>query len=400
MSAPLDGLRVLELGEALAGPLTCTLLADFGADVVKVERPSRGDSMRAMGPLVDGVGLWWTVTGRGKRSVAVDLKSTEGREVIHRLAAGWADIVVENFRPGVLERHGLGWEDLHAANPALIMVRISGFGQTGPYSDRRGFGKIAEGFSGATNLTGSPDAAPVQPGYSLGDATTAAFGVIGALLALLVKHRDGQGQLVDIALYEGLLRLIEWQLPLAAHTDINVTRNGNAFPFDDAFITDIVACADGESVIYSAATAVHLARLRAFLRSAGAMDDLSSSAGVVRAVRAWAADISSVDALDTLTSADLVAGAVFTPRQLLSDPHLKARQNILEVDHPRLGPTIMPGVVPRLSATPGDVARPAPELGADTIDVLTDVLHLSSADVERLLAAGDACGPVSHPAGA
>jgi crotonobetainyl-CoA:carnitine CoA-transferase CaiB-like acyl-CoA transferase len=398
MGAPLDGLRVLELGEALAGPLTCTLLADFGADVVKVERPGRGDSMRTMGPQVDGVGLWWTVTGRGKRSVAVDLKSTEGRDIVQGLAAGWADIVVENFRPGVLERYGLGWDDLHPANPALIMVRISGFGQTGPYSKRRGFGKIAEGFSGATNLTGDPDAAPVQPGYSLGDATTAAFGVIGALLAVIAKYHDGVGQLVDIALYEGLLRLIEWQLPLAAHTDINVTRNGNAFPFDDAFITDIVACADGESVIYSAATAVHLARLRTFLGSTAATEGLATSAGVVRAVRAWAATTGSVDALETLTRADLVAGAVYTPQQLLTDPHLRARDNIVTVEHPRLGPTTMPGVVPRLSATPGAVTRPAPDLGADTVQVLTDILHLSPADVDRLLAAGHACEPASDPA--
>jgi crotonobetainyl-CoA:carnitine CoA-transferase CaiB-like acyl-CoA transferase len=262
MAGPLSGLKVLELGEALAGPLTCTLLGDFGASVIKVERPGAGDSMRTMGPVRDGVGLWWTVTGRGKRSIALDLKSPDGREVLSALATRWADVVVENFRPGVLERNGIVWDELHAANPGVILVRISGFGQSGPYAARRGFGKIAEGFSGATNLTGHRDGPPVQPGYSLGDATTAMFAVVGALLALFARERGGHGQVIDLALYEGLLRLIEWQLPLEAHGELAVTRNGNSFPFEDAFITDIVTCADGESVIYSAATAVHLARLR------------------------------------------------------------------------------------------------------------------------------------------
>jgi crotonobetainyl-CoA:carnitine CoA-transferase CaiB-like acyl-CoA transferase len=209
MDAPLTGVRVLELGEALAGPLTCTLLADFGATVIKVERPGAGDSMRAMGPRRDGVGLWWSVTGRGKRSIALDLKSAEGREALRTLAGEWADVIVENFRPGVLERNGIVWDELHAVNPRAILVRISGFGQTGPYAQRRGFGKIAEGFSGATNLTGNRDAAPVQPGYSLGDATTAMFAVMGSLLALLHRDRGGEGQVIDLALYEGLLRLIE-----------------------------------------------------------------------------------------------------------------------------------------------------------------------------------------------
>jgi formyl-CoA transferase len=392
MAAPLEGLRVLELGEALAGPLTCTLLADFGADVIKVERPGTGDSMRQMGPQVDGIGLWWTVTGRGKRSIAVDLKSDTGRDIVQRLATEWADVVVENFRPGVLERNGLSWDTLHAANPRLVLVRISGFGQTGPYSERRGFGKIAEGYSGATNLTGSPDSAPFQPGFSLGDATTATFGVIGALLALIARNRDGTGQLVDLALYEGLLRLIEWQLPLAAHTDVRVTRNGNAFPFEDAFITDIVACSDGESVIYSAATAVHLARLRSFLEATGITADLSTSAGVVTAVRDWAATVKSTDALASLGAAELVAGAVFTPRQLLADVHAHARENIVRIEHPILGKTVMPGVVPKLSATPGRISGPAPLLGADTITVLQEALGLSEVEADRLCSADGVIG--------
>jgi crotonobetainyl-CoA:carnitine CoA-transferase CaiB-like acyl-CoA transferase len=393
MDAPLAGVKVLELGEALAGPLTCTLLADFGATVIKVERPGAGDSMRTMGPQRDGVGLWWSVTGRGKRSIALDLKSPDGREALQTLAGNWADVVVENFRPGVLERNGIVWDELHAANPRVVLVRISGFGQTGPYAQRRGFGKIAEGFSGATNLTGHRDAAPVQPGYSLGDATTAMFAVMGSLLALLHRERGGQGQVIDLALYEGLLRLIEWQVPLQAHGDLPVTRNGNSFPFEDAFITDIVTCADGESIIYSAATAVHLARLREFLRGSGPVGSAGAdgtSADVVAAVRAWAATVTSDAVLEGFAAANLVAGQVMSPRHLLADPHVHARENIVEVEHPRLGKVSMPGIVPKLSATPGAISRPAPELGDSTVEILVEVVGFGPARIETMLASGAA----------
>jgi crotonobetainyl-CoA:carnitine CoA-transferase CaiB-like acyl-CoA transferase len=341
-----------------------------------------------MGPQRDGVGLWWTVTGRGKRSVALDLKSEDGRAAVWTLATQWADVIVENFRPGVLERMGLDWDSLHAASPSVILVRISGFGQFGPYSSRRGFGKIAEGFSGATNLTGARDAAPIQPGFSLGDATTATFGVIGALMALFSRERGGRGQVVDLALYEGLLRLIEWQLPLAAHSDVEVRRNGNAFPFEDAFITDIVNCANGESIIYSAATAAHLARLRKFLIGIGTAKPLESSADVVGVVREWAATVSSEAALAAFTEADLVAGPVVTPKQLLADPHLRARENIVELTHPELGGVVMPGIVPRLSDTPGRLGLPAPRLGEHTRRVLTDLVGLTPDKIEEMIADG------------
>jgi crotonobetainyl-CoA:carnitine CoA-transferase CaiB-like acyl-CoA transferase len=393
MDAPLAGVKVLELGEALAGPLTCTLLADFGATVIKVERPGAGDSMRTMGPQRGGVGLWWSVTGRGKRSIALDLKSPDGREALRTLAGEWADVVVENFRPGVLERNGIVWDELHAANPAVTLVRISGFGQTGPYAQRRGFGKIAEGFSGATNLTGHRGAPPVQPGYSLGDATTAMFAVMGSLLALLHRERGGEGQVIDLALYEGLLRLIEWQVPLQAHGDLPVTRNGNSFPFEDAFITDIVTCADGESIIYSAATAVHLARLREFLRGTGISTGAGgTSADVVAAVRAWAATVTSDAVLEGFSGANLVAGQVMTPQHLLTDPHVHARENIVALAHPRLGKVSMPGIVPKLSATPGAITRPAPELGDSTVEMLAEVVGFDADRIEAMLASGAAAG--------
>jgi crotonobetainyl-CoA:carnitine CoA-transferase CaiB-like acyl-CoA transferase len=387
---PLDGVCVLELGEALAGPLTCTLLADFGATVVKVERPVLGDSMRRMGPQKDGVGLWWTVTGRGKLSIAVDLKGEGGRSIVWQLATQWADVVVENFRPGVLERHGLGWEDMHAANPRVVLVRISGFGQTGPYSDRRGFGKIAEGFSGATNLTGQREQPPVQPGYALGDASTALFAALGTMFALFARERGADGQMIDLALYEGLLRLVEWQIPLTAHTDIEVARNGNAFPFDDAFITDILGCADGKSVIVSAATSAQLEKLRSFVRAVSPGVSLDGSAEVVAALRVWAGSLAGAKVQDGLAEAGLVVGQVFSARDLLADEHIRARGNIIGLDHPDIGKVLMPGVVPAMSGTPGHVSRAAPRLGSDTVDVLSGILGMAEAEIGALLRSGDA----------
>jgi crotonobetainyl-CoA:carnitine CoA-transferase CaiB-like acyl-CoA transferase len=388
MDGPLEGLHVLELGEALAGPLTCTMLADFGATVVKVERPEVGDSMRRMGPQKNGVGLWWTVTGRGKQSIAIDLKHPRGRTLAHSLATEWADVVVENFRPGVMEKHGLGWDAIHSANPSVSLVRISGYGQYGPYSDRRGLGKIAEGFSGATNLTGVRGEAPVQPGYSLADATTATFGVVGTMLALFARERGAEGQLVDLALYEGLLRLIEWQFPLTAYTDVEVVRNGNAFPFEDAFITDIVRCSDERSVIVSAATSLHLARLRTFLEGAMGVEGLDSSSAVVDELRRWAGTVTGAEVIEALTKADLVAGPILSADDLLNDPHIKARENVISVPHPDLDSVIMPGVVPKLSATPGGVRRPAPRLGADAREIMSNMLGLESNEVEEILASG------------
>jgi crotonobetainyl-CoA:carnitine CoA-transferase CaiB-like acyl-CoA transferase len=383
----LEGVRVLELGEAIAGPLTCTLLADHGATVIKVERPLVGDSMRRMGPQKNGVGLWWTVTGRGKRSISVDLKNDDGRAIVYSLATEWADVVVENFRPGVLEKLGLGWDELHAANPSVTLVRISGFGQTGPYSHRRGFGKIAEGFSGATNLTGHRGEPPVQPGFALADTTTATFGVIGTLLALHAREHGAAGQLVDLALYEGMLRLIEWQFPLAAHTDLDVSRNGNSFPFDDAFITDIAQCADGKSVIVSAATDETISRLRNFLRGQGATD-LDTSSDIVHSLREWASLISSDEAISLLAAAELVVGPVVSAKELLQDSHIMARQNAVTTEHPVLGSVVMPGVVPKLSSTPGSISRPAPNVGADTMEILSDVLGLDDESIRAFVKSG------------
>jgi crotonobetainyl-CoA:carnitine CoA-transferase CaiB-like acyl-CoA transferase len=387
-TGPYRDLRVVEMGHALAGPLACTLMGDFGADVIKVERPGVGDSLRAMGPKHDGTGVWWSVTGRNKRSICIDFKQPAGVDLIMSILDG-ADILVENYRPGVLDRAGLSWEALSERCPRLIMLRISGFGQTGPYRDRGGFGKIAEAFSGATHLTGADDAPPVHPGYSLGDATTGLMGAFGLATALFERERSGRGQLIDLALYEPLLRLIEWQLPLQALTGTTAMRNGPRFPFDGAFITDICATADGESVIVSAATTDSVGRLRDFVAGEGLLDPASTGeAPIVDALRVWVAQHTRDDAIVRLEAAGVVVGGVLTAADLLDDPHVAARENIA-YPQDAAGTTVpMPAVLPHLSGSPGSVRWPGAAVGAHTEEILRDVLHLSAEQQAALIADG------------
>jgi crotonobetainyl-CoA:carnitine CoA-transferase CaiB-like acyl-CoA transferase len=389
---PLAGLRVVELGHTLAGPLAATFLGDFGADVIKVERVDGGDSLRGMGPKHAGTGVWWSVTGRNKRSIGLDFKRPEGREILLKLLAE-TDVLVENFRPGALERSQLGWDDLSPQFPRLIMLRISGFGQTGPYSSRGGFGKIAEAFSGATYLTGEKDQPPLHPGFSLGDATTGLMGAFGVVLALRARESSGQGQLVDLALYEPLFRLIEWQVPLHGLLGQLVTRNGPRFPFDGAFITDICATADDRSIVVSAATASSLERLRNFVREEGlAGDDVpdgdaDSDLAIVNGLRRWVADHSLEEAVTRLSSEGLVVGGVLSAAELMEDPHVDARENIARVADGRGVEIPMPSALPRLSKTPGRIRWTGPGLGDHTREVLTE-LGYSGAGCDELIDSG------------
>jgi crotonobetainyl-CoA:carnitine CoA-transferase CaiB-like acyl-CoA transferase len=397
---PLAGLRVIELGHALAGPLAATFLADFGADVVKVERVDGGDAMRAMGPKHDGTGIWWSVTGRNKRSICLDYKRSEGRDILLALLAE-TDILVENFRPGALERSGLGWDDLSPRLPSLIMLRISGFGQSGPYSPRRGFGKIAEAFSGATFLTGEKDRPPLHPGFSLGDATAGLMGAFGVVMALHERASSGRGQLVDLALYEPLFRMIEWQLPLFGLLGRLAVRNGPRFPFDGAFVTDICATADGQSIVVSAATTESLERLRSFIRAEGlAGDDTGepdapSDAALIEGLRRWVAAHPRDEALARLHSEGLIVHGVFSAADLMEDPHVAARENIAWVDDGHGTDVPMPSALPRLSRTPGSVRSPAPGLGQHAREILAE-LGYSDARCEELIAGGVVGEPMSE----
>lgn len=387
MTSPLNDLRVLELGHALAGPFAAVMLADFGADIIKIERPGKGDSLRAMGPQRGGKGIWFTVTGRNKRSVCIDVKTPQGLDLVHDLVAA-SDVVVENFRPGVLERLSLGYETLSEIKPDIIMLRVSGFGQTGPYSRRGGFGKIAEAFSGATHLTGAADEAPVHPGYSLGDATTGLMGAYGVMVALHHRERTGQGQEIDLALYEPLLRMIEWQVPLHDFDGVSPMRNGPRFPFDGAFITDICRTENDEAIVVSAATTESLMALRRLLVSTGTLSELMACEGdVVDALRTWAATQTRVAALKALHEANVVAGEINTAADIATDEHIAARENLVTVpdgEHQ----IRMPSVMPRLAGTPGKVNWAGPDLGQHTDEVLTEVLGMDAAAISQLRGEG------------
>ncbi len=384
---PLAGLKVVELGHALAGPLAATLLGDFGAEVIKVERIGVGDSLRDMGPKHEGTGVWWSVTGRNKRSICLDYKAPAGKELLLDLI-GEADVVIENFRAGALDRAGLGWGDLHERFPRLIMLRISGFGQTGPYSDRGGFGKIAEAFSGATFLTGEKERPPLHPGFSLGDATTGLMGAFGVMVALSQRGESGEGQLVDLALYEPLFRLIEWQLPLYELLGELAVRNGPRFPFDGAFVTDICATRDGESVVVSAATTVSLEKLRGFVQGEGLIEEGASDTEMVNGLRVWVGRHDRAEAIERLSEAGLIVGSVYSAADLASDPHVEARKNIVRPAGADGRGVPMPAALPRLSATPGSVKWPGPALGAHTREVLSGELGLSAERIDELLGEG------------
>ncbi|WP_433503042.1 CaiB/BaiF CoA transferase family protein [Pseudonocardia halophobica] len=393
-AGPLQGLRVVEFGHAVAGPFATVMLADLGAEVVKIERPGVGDSLRGMGPRKGDVGLWWTVAGRNKRSVTVDLHRPEGlalaREIIGR-----SDVVVENFRPGVMERLGLGWADLQTLNPDLVLLRISGFGQTGPYAARGGFGKIAEAFSGATNLTGDPTQPPVHPGYSLGDATCGLMGAFAVLAALRAKDSGvASGQVIDLGLYEPAFRLIDWQLPVTVTGDVPITRSGPKFPFDAAFVTTICRTSDGGYVVVSAATAATIERLAEFLAAesggpvAAGAATTASAAALTEEVEAWCAGQPAERVLDRLSAAGVVCGPVLRPDEIMKDPQYAARENIVEIEDPRIGPLTMPGVVPRFSETPGEVRWAGPDLGQDTDEVLGRVCGLTAERIAELRRTG------------
>jgi crotonobetainyl-CoA:carnitine CoA-transferase CaiB-like acyl-CoA transferase len=361
---PLDGIRVLEFAHAMAGPFCGGLLADFGAEVIKVERKGTGDSLRRMGP-VGAESLWFTVNGRNKKSVAVDLADPDDNAYVQALAAS-SDVIVENYRPGTMESFGLGWEDVQRLNPRAVMLRISGFGRGGPYSDRPGFGKIAESFSGATNITGYPETPPVHPGYSHADLNTGLYGAWGIMLALFERERSGRGQMIDLGLYDGLFRMIEWQIPFYEKLGIDAQRNGASFPFEGAFVTEICPANDGAFVVVSAATTTTIENLIAFLRSEGEYThETSDSREASAALRRWVSARTADEAIKRLTDVRVVTDRVYRPSDLAADPHIAARGSLVAVETEEYGTVRMPAPVPRLSRTPGCVRSEAPKLGQD-----------------------------------
>jgi crotonobetainyl-CoA:carnitine CoA-transferase CaiB-like acyl-CoA transferase len=390
---PLAGLRVLDIGHALAGPFAATLLGDFGAEVIKVERPGEGDAMRRLGPRKGGVALWWKAAARNKRSITLDFTKPLGRDILIELARR-SDVLVENFRPGTLERHDLGWETLHELNPRLVMLRISGFGQTGPRSSQPGFGRIAEAMSGSAQLTGEPDGPPTHVGYSLADTATGLTGAFGAVVALLGRVRTGEGACIDLALYESLFRLIDWQVIAYDQLGSVPTRAGNAFPaLLEGVAAGVARSADGVWISYSAATDSVLARLIDLVAGEGALEDPRFADAedrrlhvreVEAAAATWIAERSAAEVEEDFAAAQAVAGRVYDAEAIFEDPSYRERGDLVEVADEELGTVTMHGVVPHIGGQPERVHSTGPALGRDTCAVLGELLGLDSEEVERL----------------
>ncbi len=375
---PLADIKVLELGQLIAGPFCTRLLAEFGAQVIKIESPDGGDPLRQWRKLYEGKSLWWLLQARNKQSVTINLKTTQGQEIVRRLAQD-ADVVVENFRPGTMEKWGLGYEDLSRENPGLVMVRLSGYGQTGPNRDKPGFGAIAEAMGGLRHVTGYPDRPPVRVGISLGDAVASLYGVIGALMALLNRDSNGgRGQVVDVALYEAVFSLMESLLPEYDVHGFVRERSGASLPGiapSGTYTTRdgkyVVIGANGDSIFRRMMTAIgrdDLAHDPQLARNDGRAlrgDELDEAIG------AWCAAHDLEEVLAVLDAADVPSGKIFDVADIVNDLHYRARGMIEEAKLSDGKPFKIPGVVPKLSDTPGGTRWLGPDLGEHTQSVLS-----------------------------
>lgn len=390
MAGPLHGIRVVEIGTLIAAPFAARLFAEFGAEVIKIEAPDGGDPLRKWRKLHEGTSLWWYLQSRNKKSICVNLKSDDGVEVVKRLLAE-ADILVENLRPGALEKLGLGWDVLHALNPRLTMVRISGYGQTGPYRDRPGFGAIGEAMGGIRYTTGDADGAPARAGVSLGDSLASLHGVIGALMSVLrVKTGQGDGQVVDVSLVESVFNLMESLVPeydLLGHVR---ERSGGALP--GIAPSNTYRTEDGAFVVIAGNSDPIFKRLMNAIGRPDLADDpalarndgrVARSAELDAAIVAWTSHHSIADVLAVLERAEVPAGRIYSVADIVSDPHYQARGMLLDTTLPGGATVRMPGIVPKLSDTPGEVRWSGPSLGEHTQSVLAG-LGLAQEDIERL----------------
>jgi formyl-CoA transferase len=377
MTLPLSGLRVIELGQLIAGPFASKMLGEFGADVIKIEPPETGDPLRAWRMLHDGTSVWWAAHARNKRSITLNLREPEGQDVIRQLAKD-ADIVIENFRPGALEKWGIGFKDLHAINPKLIMLRVSGYGQTGPYKDRPGFGVIGEAMGGLRYLTGEPGRPPVRTGVSIGDTLSGLHGVIGILLAL--RHREqqgGVGQEVDVALYESVFNMLESVLP--EYSKFGAIRQPSGASMPGIAPTNAYLCKDGKyALIAGNGDSIYKRLMQMIAREDLANDPkLARNAGraehadlIDAAISAYTAQHSLDDVLAAMNAAGVPAGKSYDAADIANDPHYQAREMILNATLADGSVVQVPGIVPKLSKTPGQITRSAPELGQHTTEIL------------------------------
>ncbi len=391
----LAGLRVIEMGSLIAGPFCGQILGDFGADVIKLEDPRTGDPMRQWGrSLPKGQSPWWPVIGRNKKSVGLDLRQPEGQDLARTLIAS-ADIVIENFRPGAMEKWGLSYERLSERNPGLIMARVSGFGQTGPLSHRAGYGLIGEAMGGLRHITGEPDRPPARAGISIGDSLAAMHAAMGVMMALHSRHATGRGQVVDAALYESVLAVMENLITEYDLTGYARERSGSVLP--GIAPSNVYPCAGDEMILIGGNGDTVFARLCEVMGQPELAADPRFATHAARGERqgeldeliaAWTATCSLDDLLGRLEEKGVPCGRIYRAPDMLSDPHFAAREAIVTLDHPVFGQVKMQNVFPKLSATPGQVRWPGPPLGAHTDEVLQALAGLSPQGLSDLRARG------------
>lgn len=394
---PLAGLRVLELGSTVAGPFCGRLLADFGAEVIKVE-PPEGDAVRSMGKRAQGRSLYAMSIFRNKKLVAINLRTDEGRDLIRQMVPK-VDCIVENFRPGTLEKWGLGYDVLEQINPGLVLVRISGFGQTGPYNRRPGYGVTSEAVSGLRELTGDPDRPPARVSVSLTDCLSGIYGAFGATMALLVRERTGHGQVVDAALYESAFSLLEPYIPAFKAIGHVPTRTGSRLPnhtpntlYPTRDCRHIHITAGAQTVFQRLAKLMGREDLLGHPHFATAVSRSEHEDEVDEVVAAWTRQHDLADLERILDETDIPAARIYTVPDIFADPHYAAREMLLELDEPVLGTVTVPGVVPKLSGTPGRVVRAGGDVGRDTDEVLGGLLGLDDRTLSRLAGAGVIAG--------
>lgn len=391
---PLKGMKVIELGTLIAGPYAGGLLAQFGAEVIKIESPRDGDPLRKWRKLHNGTSLWWYSQSRNKKSMTLNLKSPEAQQIVRDLVKD-ADIVIENFRPGTLEEWGLGWEQLSKINPSLIMVRVSGYGQSGPYRDRPGFAAIAESMGGLRYLAGYPDRPPVRVGVSIGDTLASLYGVIGAMMAMYhLKVNGGKGQFIDVALYEAVFGVMESLIPEFSGMGYVRERTGASLP--GITPSNTYLCKDGQYVIIAGNSDSIFKRLMHAIGRADLAEDpeLARNDGRVNqtdmldnAISEWTGRHALEEVLEVLGEAAVPSGRIYNAADIYADPHYRAREMIEQYELPDGKPIDMPGIVPKLSESPGVTNWLGPELGAHTDEVLAS-LGYSASKIAELKAQG------------
>ena len=389
---PLAGIRVIECGALLAGPFCARFLADFGAEVIKVEAPQKGDPIRTVGQsLVDGKSLWWPSIARNKKCISLNLRDPEGQDILRKLVTT-ADVLVENFRPGVFEEWGLGYDRLRESNPGLVFARVSGYGQTGPYREKPGFAAVAEAFGGLRHVVGFPDRPPCRVGISLGDSLAGMFAALGTLMALYNRDvNGGSGQVIDMALYEAVFAVLEATLTEYDKTGYERTRTGTVLP---GFApSNLYPCKNAQWIVIAANTNGLFTRLCKLMRREELLTDPRFEDQVVRAenraaideiVAAWTGQYELAELLPRVEAATIPAGPVYSIEDIVKDPHFQARDMFLSLHDRVLGELKVPGIVPKLSETPGEVRWLGPEIGAHNEEVYSGLLNFSAHEITAL----------------